>query len=286
MKKFSLFLIIAGFIGFVSITSSCKKNEAPQTDDLTVSVDDAFAENTFDNVSSLTDEAYDLSKSSFKSSEESSFKSSEGRLFMSDCATVTLDTTSFPRTLTIDFGTENCLGNDGKYRRGKIIVNFTGRYREAGTIITTTFDNFFVNDNQVEGTKIVTNKGLNENGNMYWTMNTDGKITLANDSGTIQWNSQREREWFAGSDTPRDRWDDIYMITGTASGSRANGLNWTRTITKPLEHKLACRFIVSGTMSIKPEGRAERILDYGDGECDNLATVTVNGTTRTIHLRK
>lgn len=278
MKKISLFLIIAGFIGFVSLTSSCKKSETPAAPELTASVDDAFAETTFDNVSGITDEAYDLSKFNFKST--------EGRVYLSDCATVTLDTTVFPRKLTIDFGSENCLCNDGKYRRGKIIVTFTGRYRAPGTIITTTFEDFFVNDNQLEGTKVVTNQGLNDSGHMYWTMDTDGKITLANDSGTIQWNAQRQREWYAGYDTPRDRWDDIYMVTGTASGTRLNGVSWTRTITKPLEHKLACRFIVSGTMSIQPEGYAERILDFGDGECDNLATVTVNGETKTIHLRK
>ncbi len=278
MKKISLFLIIAGFIGFVTLISSCNKSNNPQTANLNVAVDDAFAESTFDNVSGLTDEAYDLSTYSFKST--------EGRVYLSDCATVTLDTTVFPRTLTIDFGSENCLCNDGKYRRGKIIVTFTGRYRAAGTIITTTFKDFFVNDNQLEGTKVVTNQGLNNSGHMYWTMDTDGKITLANDSGTIQWNSQRQREWFAGYDTPRNRWDDIYMLTGSANGTRLNGLSWTRTITKPLEHKLSCRFIVSGTMNIKPEGYAERILDFGDGECDNLATITVDGKTKTIHLRK
>jgi len=278
MKKFSLLLIAAGFLSFTALVSSCKKTESTQPTDLTISVDDAFAESTFDNVTNLADEAYDISKTTFKST--------EGRIFLSSCANISLDTTAFPRTLTIDFGNENCLCNDGKYRRGKIIISFTGRYREVGTIRTTTFDSFYVNDNKVEGTKVVTNKGLNGDGHMYWTMDVEGKITLANDSGTIQWNAQRQREWFAGFDTPRDRWDDIYMITGTANGTRINGISWTRTITKALESKLACRFIVSGTISIKPEGRPERILDFGNGECDNLATVTVNGEVHTIHLRK
>ena len=39
-------------------------------------------------------------------------------------------------------------------------------------------------------------------------------------------------------------------------------------------------------MSIQPEGYAERILDFGDGECDNLATLTVNGESKVIHLRR
>ncbi len=274
MKKLKLALpFLAGVIFFLG---SCSKDNST-TPTFTTVQDDAYAESIFDNVTSLTNEAYDLSSTNFKST--------EGHIFLSSCATVTLDTTVFPRVLTIDFGDTNCLGNDGRYRRGKIFVSFTGRYRKPGTIITTTFDNYYVNDNQVEGTKVVTNNGFNDEGHMSWTISVNGVITLANGKGTITWKAQRTREWVEGIDTPHNRWDDVYLITGQASGERANGLHWTREITNPLKVKLACRFIVSGTIEIKPEGKPMRTLDFGDGECDNLATVTVNGKTYTIHLR-
>ncbi len=277
MKKISLILSLAGFIGFLVILSSCKKDKTSPETNFTIVSDDAYAEGTFDNVTSITDEAYYQSTNHLKSTEE--------RIFLSACATVTLDTTVFPRLLTIDFGDTNCLGNDGRYRRGKILVSFTGRYHSPGTIITTTFDGYYVNDNQVEGTKTVTNMGFNDRGNMHWNIAVNGIITLAGDGGSITWNSQRGREWIEGIVTRHNRWDDIYLITGTATGVRANGLSWTRTITHPLRVELACRFIVSGTVSIQPEGRHERVLDFGNGTCDNLATVTVNGHTYTIHLR-
>ncbi len=277
MKKFSLILSLTGFLGVLLLLSSCNKNNTSSSSDFSAVKDDAFAENTFDNVSGITDEAYDLSKNHFKSS--------EGRIFLSDCATVTLDTTVFPRVLTIDFGDTNCLCNDGRYRRGMILVSFTGRYYHPGTIITTTFDQYYVNDNQIEGTKTVTNMGFNDSGNMHWDIVVNGVITLSNDGGTITWNSQRGREWIEGIVTPFNRWDDIYLITGTATGTRANGLSWTRTIVSPLRVVLACRFIVSGTVNIQPQGRPLRVLDFGDGTCDNIATVTVNGTIHTIYLR-
>ncbi|GMT44171.1 MAG: hypothetical protein IEMM0006_0003 [bacterium] len=274
MKKLKFALpFLAGIIFFLG---SCSKDNTSAPTFTTVQ-DDAYAESIFDNVTSLTNEAYDLSSTNFKST--------EGRVFLSDCATVSLDTTAFPRVLTIDFGDTNCLGNDGRYRRGKILVSFTGRYRKPGTIITTTFDNYYVNDNQVEGTKAVTNNGFNDERHMTWTISVNGVITLANGKGTITWKSQRTREWVKGIDTPHNRGDDVYLITGQASGERANGLKWTRKITNPLRMELACRFIVSGTVEIKPEGKPMRTLDFGDGECDNLATVTVNGKTYTIHLR-
>jgi len=275
MKKISLALTF--MITVLFMLSSCKKDNNTIGNDFSASRDDAFAEATYDNVTSIADEAYTLSI-------QGSFKS-DNAVFLGECATVTLDTTVFPRVLTIDFGDTNCLGKDGRYRRGRIIVTFTGRYWRPGTIITTTFDEYYVNDNQVEGTKVVTNNGFNETGNMNWDIAVNGMITLANGEGSITWNSQRNREWIEGINTPFNRWDNIYLITGDAHGERANGLHWDRQITNPLRIELACRFIVSGTIEIQPEGKALRILDFGDGSCDNEATVTVNGNTYTIHLR-
>ncbi len=274
MKKITLAFTV--MMAALLMFSSCKKENNTDNDFSAVEAD-AFAENTFDNVTNLTDEAYSLSTNGH-------FKSSDN-IFLGDCATVTLDTTTFPYELIIDFGDTNCLGNDGRYRRGKIIVSFTGRYWHPGTIITTTFDEYYVNDNQVEGTKVVTNNGFNDAGNMNWDIAVNGLITLANGEGSITWNSQRNREWIEGISTPFNRWDNIYLITGDAHGERANGLHWTRIITNPLRVELACRFIVSGTVKVIPEGKPVRILDFGDGSCDNQATVTINGNTYTIYLR-
>jgi len=274
MKKINLALTF--MMAALFLLSSCKKDNTDN--DFSATKDDAFAEATFDNVTNIADEAYTLSTSG-------NLKSTDGWIFLSECATVTLDTTVFPRVLTIDFGDTNCLGNDGRYRRGKILISFTGRYWHPGTIITTTFDQYYVNDNQVEGTKVITNNGFNDSGNMNWDISVNGLITLANGGGAISWVSQRNREWIEGISTPYNRWDNIYLITGHATGQRANGLHWTRQITSPLRIELACRFIVSGTVEINPEGKPVRILDYGDGSCDNEATVTVNGNTYTIYLR-
>jgi hypothetical protein len=52
----------------------------------------------------------------------------------------------------------------------------------------------------------------------------------------------------------------------------------------PLRIELACRFIVSGTIEMRPQDRPVRLLDYGNGDCDNVATVTINGETYTIYL--
>ncbi|MCK9399908.1 MAG: hypothetical protein M0Q51_07950 [Bacteroidales bacterium] len=277
MKRVNLVLGLIAFTSFAILVTGCKKDNDIQLEDKTISQDDAYAESTFENVSDMADEAYDIGTGNH-------LKSTDGnRIFLSECATVTLDTTVFPRELTIDFGDVNCLCHDGKYRRGKIIITFTGRYRQPGTVITHGFENYYVNDNSVDGTKVVTNMGENENGNLYFTIEVVGVVQRVDDSSTFSWNSSRVREWIQGSNTP-NRWDDIYLLTGTAHGTRPNGLTWEKEIINPLRIELACRFIVSGTVEIRPQDRPVRLLDYGTGECDNIATVTVNGETYTIYL--
>lgn len=279
MKTLKLSIAFVALIGMVMTVSSCKKNDdtSPQPQvNLSLSADDALAESIFDNITIITDEAYDFCIGGFKSTD---FDAG----ILGPCATKTLDTTVFPRELTIDFGEENCLCQDGKYRRGKILVTFTGRYRKPGTVITTGFEDYFVNDNQVDGTKVVTNMGRNEDNHPWFTVNVVGIIHKALNGGTLSWNAQKEREWIEGFLTPV-RFDDVYLITGTAQGIRPNGNTWERTIINPLRKEISCKWIVSGTVEIIPEGLSTRLLDYGNGDCDNIATILIDGVTYTIFL--
>lgn len=276
MKKISLFTGMILIATLLSVINGCKKDDV-QLEDTSISQDDAYAEKTFENVSDIADEAYDIGTGNHLKSFP------VNRLFLSDCATVTLDTTGIPYVLTIDFGDTNCLCFDEKYRRGKIIVTFNGRYRDPGTVITHSFEDYFVNDKSVEGTRVVTNMGENEDGNIYFTIEVTG-VVQREDGSTFSWNSSRVREWVEGYET-MNRWDDVYLITGTAHGIRPNSLTWETEIITPLRAELVCRFLVSGSIEIRPEDRPVRLLDYGNGDCDNEATVTVNGETTTIYLR-
>lgn len=265
MKKVIILTIALG-----GILSSCRRD---RDSDLTTSRDNALAESTFDEANDISDQA---------ARGVLQLKTEEVGNLLSQCATVTHDTLSSPRTLTIDFGTSNCLCSDGKNRRGVVEVTYTGKYRDAGTVITITFDNYYVNDNKVEGTRIVTNNGLNNSGNISFSVEVDGTITKTNGE-MITWTSSRTREWVAGYNTQMPA-DDEYRVTGTASGTNAAGLPYTVSTMTPLLRKVACRQFVSGTLKIIPSGKPERLIDYGNGDCDNEATVTINGNTFTINL--
>ena len=44
------------------------------------------------------------------------------------------------------------------------------------------------------------------------------------------------------------------------------------------------RHFTQGVLEHTPAGKATRYIDYGNGVCDNKATVTINGNTYAITL--
>lgn len=271
-----LFIITTGLL----VVNACKKDEKDDDDDTSFASDNAIMQSTFDQPQSMADQA--ASSGSLQT-----FIATGDVNLLGVCANITNDTVN--RVLTIDFGTTNCLCYDGRLRRGKIMVNYTGRYRDSGTVITFAFDNYAVNDYIVanNSTKVVTNMGTKTNSHPWFTIYENGSIIKPNNGGTITWVSNREREWIAGYNTKIIWFDDEYLITGTSSGITASGLAYTMTITTPVHIKLGCHFNVpvAGIVDITRAGKDPFTLDYGNGSCDNDATVLYRNKTYPITLR-
>jgi len=189
----------------------------------------------------------------------------------------------WPKTITIDYGT-GCTGFNDNTRSGRIIIEVTGPRREEGSKRTVSFDNYFFNDIKVEGTKVFENLGLNSNNNFVISVTlSDGKLILP-DGKTLEREVEHQREWVAGFMTP-NKWDDECLVTGSASGKNAEGISYLRTITSALHWKRVCAFIVSGVVKFERDGKDPFELDYGTGECDNKAVVTMGGESKEIQLR-
>lgn len=276
MKSSIISLVGLLFFATAVLTSCTKSNENdPATKLNRQSALEAFAEEAFDEASEIADQAYYASVPGLKGGENDNPR-------LAPCATITLDTTVMPRVLTIDFGPVNCLCNDGKYRRGMIIVTFNGRWRRPGTVVTHSFQNYYVNDNHVQGTKIMTNQGF-VNGNMTFSHVNNGSVTFAQNGESLTWQSEKVHTWIEGFATPRWR-DDVFLITGFSNVSHINGRNVSRQIVQPLRREMNCRYFVSGTVQINPSNARQRLLDFGDGTCDNQATITIGDQVIVITL--
>jgi hypothetical protein len=216
---------------------------------------------------------------------------SNGRLDGVDSATCYIVTTKqlnagtrFPLQITIDFGT-GCTARDGRTRKGKVIVLYTGPLFISGNSATTTFDNYYLDNVKVEGTHKLTNTGTVDK-KSYTTQVINAKLSQAN-GNYIQWNSQKTVTQVEGGATPQIALDDAYNITGQADGSvqlNVKYFQWSTAITAPLTKRFTCPWIVKGTLSLMKGNDAVAVLDYGAGACDNLATFTVNGVIHEITL--
>lgn len=282
-KKISIF-IASSLLCSTLLFTSCKKDSNTSKDsDVESAQDNAMAEATFNDVTTITDQAALGGSVDMRVASDANLNREDGSLG-GPCATVSFDTANAAKVISIDFGTSNCLCKDGRNRRGKITASFTGHYRDAGTVITISFTNYFVNDNQIIGSKKITNNGLNQSGNLVYTIEVKGSVIKANNGGTISWSSTRQREWIAGASTPLNLADDVYSITGNANGTTAKGVSYTIAITKPLVRRMTCRWFESGSLDVTPANKPTRTLDYGTTGCDANATVTILGFSFPIVL--
>ncbi len=278
MKTFNWLITATLFLGL--FFTSCNKDlDENLTDDLLtdqvaeqmiVSTEDqATAEDFYQDVEDQVDEAI------------------ETRGGGGDCPTVTADPDwdTYPRTVTIDFG-DGCEGPHGRVRKGMIVVNISDNPINEGAVRTATFVDFYIDNAQIEGTRTLTNLGYDDNGNITLSrVVTGGQITFPNGE-QASWESDVVMTQIAGGDTPHFFYDNVFEITGTASGVNRNGKAFTINILEPLVKKKACLWLVEGVVSIAGEN-AEVTLDYGDGECDRKAILTLpNGTEHEILVRK
>ncbi|THU30392.1 hypothetical protein FAM09_30005 [Niastella caeni] len=281
-KKQSIFLAFTALCLITFSFIACKKDSKADSDTVPAQ-DNSLAESNYNDVNTMVDASANAG-TSFSFRQATNDNTARIENIMGNCGSVTIDTTSTNRTIVINFGTSNCLCLDGRNRRGKIMATWTGKYRDQGTVVNITFDNYFVNDNQIKGTHKTTNMGLNASNNLVYKIEVDGSIVKANNGGTITWVSTRQREWLAGSSTPLNILDDTYSITGNASGTIASGEAYTINITQALVRKMSCYWFESGKVDVTPAGRLTRSLDYGSSGCDNKATVTIGGATFDILL--
>jgi hypothetical protein len=278
MKTKTIITNIAIALSLGIIYTGCKKdkdNEAtPSTSTTTTTTTSTTS----------TESANSVAESSFTEIFKSLSEISEGNAGLrSSCATITIDSIpflSFPKTVTIDYGSSGCSG-----KTGKLTAVFTGKYGAVGTIITITADsNYTINSHKIKvGTHTITS-GLSNNSAGHKTFNLSvvgGSIGLP--GGSVSWTSNRSITWIAG-DSTLDPTDDVYQITGTSSGTNMNGDVFTSTISTPLTVANSCPWIESGVITITTFNKKTRSIDFGSGACDNKATVTLDTTTYNINL--
>jgi len=280
-------IFILGIIVLL-FTVSCSKKDS--SDNSSMSKEEAQSSSKIDlandDVSSIVEDQYNNINSS-------SFSNKNGELALSTCATITR-VPSFGTVLndgdqvtkTIDFGSA-CILSNYNVVSGKIIISFTYHPTAPSQTVNYSFDNFYHNNIKIEGnktfTRTMTVATATSPSHPIVVMQMDLTATINGQShhrvGT------RTREIIAGYDTPNVFSDNVYSITGNWTTTHPTG-TVTSTITSPLLAKMSCMnvnkpLLVQGVITFNKNNHSAT-LDYGTGECDNLAVYTVNGISYNI----
>ena len=279
------------------IFTSCQKENSFNTVETTATVTEAEAADLSDESTQAEASFDDAEDIAFTAAEEEgseggfgvegkSATNTTGRLYLpnffelreriGDCATITVtpNDSTYPKTVTIDFG-DSCVGRDGKLRSGKLVLHFTGPIRRPGSVVTLTFVRYYVNHVHIEGVKIF--KNLSEPPVHKWSIEVvDGKVTFPSGRGYM-YDGIKTVTQIAGMLTRIVR-DDVYKVTGRSKTVFRNGTTINLNTETPLIKKVACHWISEGTLKIKINDRV-LFLDFGfpnNGNCDNKALLTWN----------
>ncbi len=279
---FATLLSITFFIGCNNESVNVAATSNTITADETVV--NAEIDATVDDLSIIAEDQFDMQKSS-------AAKTSAGmKSMLPPCAIVTAVLTNDTWTRTIDFGTQGCALPNGNIVKGKIIISFSKNFTTPIRTITYKLEGFYHNDKLIEGSKTIThelkNSDLLADIHPVTTHSIDVKVTFP-DGKIYTRIGTRVREMVEGFATMTNWEDNVFNVWGYHITTFPNGSKYTCTIKTPLLIKMSCKmpFPVSGVVEIV-KNEAKATLDYGNGDCDKLATITLNGVSKEIVLRK
>ncbi|MCS7077367.1 MAG: hypothetical protein NZ455_11695 [Bacteroidia bacterium] len=297
MKNILNPILIGTLLTLTFVTYSCrKKDDTKQTlESIQAAEDNGMLESEFENAKDASD---------VEASVTPGIKRTTGirRIIWvlpqdSSKTSVTVSDSGAYKKIELNFGNEPVVCNDGKYRKGIIIYRVdTAFYKTANAKASMTLVNYYAGFDKFKmvkytGKRELTNNGTNSAGQPQFTLTVTGASATTPDNKTITWTSNRIITKTKGYNTPIYPWDDEYSVTGNASGTNRNGENFTVNITTPLHKKIqmgcASTFVTGiWTLTLTGSGKTMTLNydAYGDGACDKVAKVTINGNDKIIYV--
>lgn len=182
----------------------------------------------------------------------------------------------YPDSLVMDYGMGTQLSN-GRMLSGEMIIHISGEPNGNVFMREITYNNFSVDSMMISGSTSM-EIGGDSIGRMH-NLTEDLQITMP-DGTIVHRQSEITRQWLEGESTPLVQTDDMMQITGYVTNTvTENGTEtvYKKEIVEPLIKTLSCRYFVSGIIELTTGGSLMATLDYGNGECDDVATLTKTG---------
>jgi len=279
---------ILGIIAVVAVFSLTGCSKDSSSEDSTLTSADAVASNKMDkaanDISDVVEDVYFQQNPSTAGRSTNTYVS-----VLPACASVSAATTtssSWSRTVTFS----NCSFN-GNILNGEIVVSGALPLPTAETLASTgytinyQFVNFTHNGILIEGNRSITRKFASSQllADSHPIHIMDMNMTATFPNGQVYNRvGTRTRECVANFGDGALN-NNIYKVFQSITTTRPNGTHHTHVVlvTSPLVFDMSCQYkLVSGILTITgPLHNA--VIDYGNGDCDNTATISVDGGAAT-----
>jgi hypothetical protein len=176
------------------------------------------------------------------------------------------------KLLTFGYGDVNRMCQDGKFRRGSFNAQFSGEKWDMGVTASITTDQLYVDDSLVQAQLDITYNGLNSGNLQEYQMIVslcEVKLQDSTKLNPVTISADFIMEWSQGYSTPAIHEDDIYLISGSASGTSSDSYTFSVVIQDTLVDQIDCFWISSGLSQITtpeadfPSGTIDYIKDDG-----------------------
>ncbi|SNY99921.1 hypothetical protein [Flagellimonas pacifica] len=170
----------------------------------------------------------------------------------------------------------NCVINGTENINGTLTVTY--EVGNESTAFTATYTDFYVGTIKISGTrKYTVTSSVNDN-SISFTVISDMSVEMEDESVVTE-NGTKTFSFAFG--------DNLETFTFSIAGDwtiTADGNTYSVETKEDLQGSLACEHLVDGSMDVSKNGLKVNV-DFGDGECDDTATLTYpDGTKEEITL--
>lgn len=187
-----------------------------------------------------------------------------------DCYVAEYSDTGFVATFN------NCVLNGTDNINGTVTVTY--EIGEESASFTASYVDFYVGTIKINGTRSFVMNGSMETSSFSFTVTSDMSVefedgSVISESGTKTFGFTFDQELQSGSFSLAGNWT-----------IQADGNTYAVEIVDTLEGSLTCENVTSGSMIVTKNG-LDIVVDFGDGECDDKATLIYpNGASEEITL--
>lgn len=171
----------------------------------------------------------------------------------------------------------NCVLNGTDNVNGTLTVTYN--FESESSSFTATYNDFYVGEIKINGTRTYDIGTNSENNSVSFTTTSDMSIVME-DGSVIEEDGTKTFTLSFG--------DSLETTTFGIDGNWTvvdDGNTYNVTVGSTLEGNYACSYLNDGTMTVAKNGLT-LIVDFGDGTCDDVATITYpNGAVEEINLR-